>query len=233
MSGQQSLGLKLGQPVETKPAGAPGKLLWWQRESYRVPLRFRFMNRDHEAQVYVADGAVVDLTPSWFKNEFIELIGARIDNEPQLASPWQITVFLPSGVARFSGVFRPVSIERKIASAPMWWQEGHFRLWFEQGAADSERAVEIRGGKVIALVPAWFAKSHSELVGKTLTDEPKVGQVVELFGADIPAPTWIEKHVDHPLMTGESFVGGQEPRPSYNSRPQWELSRQPVTTETP
>lgn len=117
-------------------------------------------------------------------------------------------------------------VETKPASEPVklpWWQAEHFRLWFEQGAADSERAVEIRGGKVIALVPAWFAKSHSGLVGKSLTAEPKVGQVVEAFGADIPCPTWIEKHVDHPFMTGESFVREQWPRPSYNSRRQWLL----------
>lgn len=107
MSGQQSLGLKLGQPVETKPAGAPVGTAWWQVEG--------------------------------------------------------------------------------------------FRLWLEQGLAESESAIEVRGGRIFGLVPGWFATSRSSLIGHALLSEPKVGERVDLE-VEVSSPVrWIERNIGDAL----------------------------------
>ena len=219
MTGQQSLGLKLGQPVETKPASEPVKLPWWQREIYTVGMKFK--HQDEHGEIVVAGGKAVQLMPVWFEREYPELVGAIIKDEPELGHPWQMTAMGPSGYPAFEAIFCPMTIKRENIGAPKWWQTEHFRIWFEQGSEESERAIEFKDGKVVALVPGWYAKVHADLVGKALLSEPAVRKSLEVAGADLEPPTWIERHVDHSLMTAEAFLSGEEPGPSYNSRRQW------------
>lgn len=222
MSGQQSLGLKLGQPVETKPASEPTASPWWMREIYVITVKD--LNRRAEAEMWVAQGVVVDLRPAWFMGEFANLIGSQVDGEPLLGELCQASAHgaVDSGDP-VKWEYFPIRIERNNVGAPKWWQTEHFRIWFEQGSQESERAIEFKDGKVVALVPGWYAKAHADLVGKALLAEPAVRKLLEVAGADLQPPTWIERHVDHPLMTAEAFLSDKELRPSYNSRRQWLL----------
>lgn len=204
MSEQQSLGLKLGQPVETKPAGEPVKSEWWLREIYKVA--FKYPNRNEEAEVLIAEGAVVELRPALFRLQFPDLIGCRVEDRPLLGEQCEMTVRSSDGFSRTKFECVLLRIERDNVGASKWWQTEHFRIWFEQGSEESERAIEFIDGKVVALVPGWYAKLHADLVGKALLSEPAVRKLLEVAGADLQPPTWIERHVDHPLMTAEAFL---------------------------
>jgi len=163
--------------------------------------------------------------------QYPDLIGCRIASEPVLGQRCKMTTTAPGCVDRTKCEFWPFRIDRDNVGAPKWWQTEHFRIWFEQGSQESERAIEFKDGKVVALVPGWYAKVHADLVGKALLSEPEPRKLLEVAGADLQPPTWIERHVDHPLMTAEAFLSEEEPRPSYNSRRQ-RLLEEKLTKES-